>query len=100
MYQELLSIDDFQKEVLKTFLKDYYGATSEIAFDTNLKFDNKQKGINDQKKLLEKNLSNVFSEEQVEIIMTEEQFGSKSKEFKKEQKKEKKKQKKKKKNKE
>ncbi len=100
LYQELLSIDDFQKEVLKTFLKDYYGATSEIAFDTNLKFDNKQKGINDQKKLLEKNLSNVFSEEQVEIIMTEEQFGSKSKEFKKEQKKEKKKQKKKKKNKE
>lgn len=89
MYQEILSIDDFQKEVLKTFLKNYYGATSEIAFDTNLKFENKQKGINDQKKILEKYLSNVFSEEQVEIIMTEEQFGSRTKELKKEKKKEK-----------
>ena len=94
MYQEILEIDDFQKEVLKTFLKDYYGATSEIGFDTNLKFEDKQKGINDQKKILEKNLSNVFSEEQVEIVMTEEQFGSKSKELKKEKKKEKRKKKK------
>jgi len=94
MYQEILKIDDFQKEVLKTFLKDYYGKTSDIAFDTNLKYDEKQKRIGDEKKLLEKTLGDIFSEDQVKAIMTEEQFGSKSKELKKEKKKEKKRRKK------
>lgn len=95
MYQEILQIDDFQKEVLKTFLKDHYAKTSAIAFDENLKFENKQKGINAEKKILEKNLLDVFSKEQTESIMSEEQFGSKTKEYKKEKKKEKKRKKKK-----
>jgi hypothetical protein len=94
MYQEILKIDNFQKEVLKTFLKDYYRKTSDIAFNVNLKFDERQKRIGDQKKLLEKNLAGVFSEEQVKAVMTEEQFGSKSKELKKEKKKDKKRKKK------
>lgn len=94
LYQEILQIDDFQKEVLKMFLKDYYTKSSAIAFDANLKFDDKQKAINAEKKLLEKNLSDVFTPEQVEILMTEEQFGSRTKELKKEKKKEKRKKKK------
>ncbi len=95
MYQEILSIDDFQKEVLKTFLKDYYGKSSAIAFDVNLKFEDKQKAINQEKKTLEKNLLDVFSPDQVEAILNEEQFGSKTKEYKKEKKKEKRKKRKK-----
>jgi len=47
--------------------------------------------------LLEKKLLEVFSKEQVETIMTEEQFGSKFRELKKEKRKEKKQKKRKKK---
>ncbi len=91
MYQELMTLDNFQKEILKSFLQDYYKKTSSIAFDANLKIEDKQKGVNAEKKVLEKKLLDIFSVEQVEIIMTEEQFGTKSKEFKKEKRKEEKK---------
>ncbi len=95
MYQKLLGIDNFQKEVLKNFLRDHYSKTSTIAFDKDLKFDDKQKAINQEKKTLEKNLLDVFSADQVEAILNEEQFGSKTKEYKKEKKKEKRKKRKK-----
>lgn len=95
MYQELLGIDSFQKEVLKTFLKGYYTKSSAIAFDENLKFDQKQQQINLEKKNLEKNLLDVFPQAQVQAILDEEQFGSKTKEYKKEKRKEKKRKKKK-----
>ncbi len=98
LYQELIGIDDFQKEVLKSFLQEYYSKTSAIAFDVNLKFDEKQKGINAEKKTLEKNLLSVFSQEQTDAIISEEEFGAKSKELKKEKKKEKKRKRKKEKN--
>ena len=96
-YQEMIGIDDFQKEVLKMFFKDYYAKSSSIAYDKNLALDEKEDKISAEKELLEKNLLEVFSEEQVETIMTEEQFGSKFRELKKEKRKEKKQKKRKKK---
>lgn len=89
LYQEILSIDDFQKEVLKMFFHNYYTKSSMIAFDKNLQLDNKQTKISAEKKLLEKKLLEVFTLEQVETIMTEEQFGSKYREINKKKKKEK-----------
>ena len=93
-YQEMIGVDDFQKEVLKMFLKDYYAKSSSVAYDKNLALDEKEDKISAEKELLEKNLLEVFSEEQVETIMTEEQFGSKFRELKKEKRKEKRKEKK------
>lgn len=97
IYQEILGIDDFQKEVLKSFLKDHYEKTSAIGFDENIKFDEKLKRINSEKAILEKNLLNVFSEEQTEIILSEEKFGTETRKVKQDKKKEKRKKKKKKK---
>lgn len=91
IYQQILGIDDFQKEVLKSFLKEHYQKTSEIGFDVNLKFDEKLKKINAEKKILEKNLLDVFSKDQTETILSEEKFGTETKKVKKEKKKEKRK---------
>ena len=94
-YQGILSIDDFQKEVLKMFLSDYYTKSSAVAYDNNLQLDDKQGKISIEKELLEKKLLEVFSQEQVKTIMTEEQFGSKFRKIKKEKKRKKKRKKKK-----
>lgn len=94
-YKEMLGIDVFQKEVLRTYLKDYYSARVQIDFDSNLKYEDKQKLINVEQKKFEKSLNEVFTEEQVEQVLLEEQFGNRAKEAKKEAKKEKKRKKKK-----
>lgn len=93
LYQELLQIDDFQKEVLKTFLKEFYEKKGEITFNEDLKFEDKQKAINVEQANLEKRLLDVFTKEQVETIINEEQFGSKRKQLAKEKKKKKRKRK-------
>lgn len=97
MYQEILQVDDFQKEVLKTFLKEHYQKVTVLSFDETLKLEDKLKGVSASRKALEKSLLGVFSAEQTKIIMTEEDSGTKERELKKEKKKEKKKKKKKKK---
>jgi hypothetical protein len=93
LYKEILGIDVFEKEVLRTYLKDYYRARVDIDYNPDLKFDEKRELINVEQKKFEKALKEVFSEEQVEKILLEEQFGNKAKEKKKEDKKEKKKKK-------
>ncbi|WP_299683700.1 hypothetical protein [uncultured Dokdonia sp.] len=90
-YQQMLEIDPFEKEVLRTYLKDYYTARVEIDFNPDLKFEDKQKQINDEQKKFEKSLKEVFTVEQVEQILLEERFGNRAKEAKKEAKQTKKK---------
>lgn len=96
LYKEILGIDVFEKEVLRTYLKDYYRARVDIDYNPDLKYEDKRELINLEEKKFEKALKEVFSEEQIEKILLEEQFGNKAKEKKKEDKKEKKKKKKKK----
>ena len=90
LYKEILGIDVFQKEVLRTYLKDYYRARVDINYDPELKFEDKQKLINVEQKKFEEALKEVFTDEQVEQVLLEEQFGNRAKEKKKEAKKEKK----------
>lgn len=97
MYQELLGLDGFTKEVLKKYLEDYYAATSAIGFNPDLKFEQKRESINAERKKFEKLLKEAFTEEQVEKILTEEEFGAGEKKIEKEKRKKKKKKKKKKK---
>lgn len=97
MYQELLGLDGFTKEVLKKYLQDYYGATSDIGYNPNLKFEEKREQINAERKKFEKSLKEAFTEEQVEQILTEEEFGNGEKKIDKEKRKKKRKKKKKKK---
>lgn len=98
MYQELLGLDGFTKEVLKKYLQDYYAATSSIGYNPDLKFEDKRELINAERKKFEKSLKEAFSEEQVEQILTEEEFGNGEKKIDKEKRKKKRKKKKKKKN--
>lgn len=97
LYKEILGIDVFEKEVLRTYLKDYYRARVDIDYNPDLKFDEKRELINAEQKKFEKALKEVFTDEQVEQILLEEQFGNKAKEKKKEDKEKRKKEKKKKK---
>lgn len=90
LYKEMLGIDVFQKEVLRTYLKDYYIARVDIDYNPELKFEDKQKLINTEQKKFEKALKEVFTEDQVEQILLEEQFGNRAKKKKKEDKKDKK----------
>lgn len=90
MYQKLLGLDVFTKEVLKSYLKDYYSTTSNIGYNADIKFDEKRQLINAERKKFEKSLGEVFTEEQVEKILTEEEFGQGEKKLNKETRKEKK----------
>ncbi|GGG05605.1 hypothetical protein GCM10011344_02610 [Dokdonia pacifica] len=91
LYKELLGIDVFEKEVLRTYLKDYYRARVDIDYNPDLKFEDKQKQINIEQKKFEKALKEVFTEDQIEQILIEEQFGNRAEEKKKEAKEAKKK---------
>lgn len=91
LYKEILGIDVFQKEVLRTYLKDYYRARVDVDYNPELKFEDKQKLINAEQKKFEEALKEVFTEDQVEQILTEEQFGNRAKEKKKKEKKQKRK---------
>ena len=97
MYQELMGLDLFTKEVLKSYLKDYYTQVSVIGFDSDLKYEAKVEMINLERKKFEKSLKEAFTEEQVEQILTEEEFGAGKKKLDKEKRQEKRKKKKKKK---
>lgn len=94
MYQGILDIDVFTKEVLKSYLKDYYSATIDIGYNADLKFEDKRELINAERKKFEKSLKEVFTDEQVEKILTEEEFGKEKKKYDKEKRQEKRKRKK------
>ena len=94
MYQELLGIDVFTKEVLKSYLKDYYTATVDIGYNADLKFEDKRELINAERKKFEASLKEVFTESQVEKILTEEEFGKEQKKYDKEKRQEKRRKKK------
>lgn len=81
MYQEILDIDVFTKEVLKNYLKDYYTAAIDLNFNTDISLEDKRDLINLERKKFEKSLKEVFTEEQVQTILTEEEVGTKKKEY-------------------
>ncbi len=91
MYAELLGIDVFTKEVLKSYLKDYYATAINISYDQEMPLKDKQEKIELEKKKLEKSLGDIFNEEQVERIMREEETGAEGKKYKKEKRKKKRK---------
>lgn len=87
MYQKILDIDVFTKEVLKSYLRDYYVATVNIGYNPDLKFEEKREQINAERKKFEVSLKEVFTDEQVEKILTEEEFGKEEKKIEKEKRK-------------
>ena len=91
MYAELLGVDVFTKEVLKSYLKDYYATAINISYDQEMPLKDKQEKIELEKKKLEKSLGDIFNEEQVERIMKEEASNTEGKKYKKEQRKKKRK---------
>jgi len=89
MYQELLGVDVFTKEVLKNYLNDYYTMALDVGFDKEMLAEDKRKAIEEGKKKLEKSLGDILNEEQVARVMAEEATGAESKKYKKDKKKEK-----------
>lgn len=94
MYQKILDIDVFTKEVLKNYLKDYYSAAIAINFDADVNLADKRDLINIERKKFEKSLKEIFSEEQAQIILTEEELGKEKEKYDKEKKQEERKKKK------
>ncbi len=94
MYQELLGLDVFSKEVLKSYIKDYYAAAVEISFNEDLTLDDKRERAALERKKFENNLKQAFTEEQVQKIMIEEESGQGQKSLEKKKRKKKRKNKK------
>jgi len=94
-YEEELGIDAFEKEVLKTYLKNYYTETVAIEFDEKLKFEDKAERLVVHKVALETELQSFLNNEQVSFILDNERVGGTAKSAKKSKKKKKKKKKKK-----
>ena len=76
MYAELLEVDVFTKEVLKSYLNDYYEMAINVSFDKEMLVEDKRKAIEVGKKKLEKSLGDILNEEQVGRVMTEEESGA------------------------
>jgi len=93
MYEELLSLDVFTKEVLKSYLKDHYAKLIEIQFDEESPLDDRRKSVEKQKKDFKTLLDDFLTEEQVEKIIMEEETGKAEKKVKKQKKERKKKRK-------
>ena len=76
IYAQELELDPFTKEVVKTHAKDYYKKKLDIQFDKNLNRDDKLPLLNELEKKYETNLGEVLSQEQVQKILSLEQFGT------------------------
>lgn len=94
-YAEELKIDAFKKEVLKSYLKDFYREKIDISYNPDLKFDQKQPLIIDANSRFEKRLVEILNADQIETLISYEQLGMSPKDEKKDKKKKKKKKRKK-----
>tara|TARA_R110002051_G_scaffold3333_1_gene18054 strand:+ start:60804 stop:61322 length:519 start_codon:yes stop_codon:yes gene_type:complete len=97
-YAQELKIDAFKKEVLKSYLKDFYREKVDIAYNPELKFDEKQPMIIEANARFEKKLVEILNAEQIGTLMSYEQLGVKPNDDKKDTKKKKRKKRKKNKN--
>lgn len=93
MYEELLGLDVFTKEVLKSYLKDHYTKLIQIQFDEESPLEERKKSVETQKKEFKSLLDDFLPEEQVERLIIEEETGNAEKKVKKQKKERKKKRK-------
>ncbi|WP_298326020.1 hypothetical protein [uncultured Dokdonia sp.] len=91
VYQEMFELDVFGKEVLRSYLKDYYTVLLAIQDDKDMVIDDKRKKAELEKKKFESQLRDILTEEQVVKIIAEEESGRTQKLVAKKQKKERKK---------
>ena len=91
VYQEMFELDVFGKEVLRSYLKDYYTVLLGIQDDKEMDIDDKRKKAELEKKKFEAQLRDILTEEQVVKIIAEEESGRTQKLVAKKQKKERKK---------
>ncbi len=91
VYQEMFELDVFGKEVLRSYLKDYYTVLLAIQDDQDMVIDDKRKKAELEKKKFESQLRDILTEEQVVKIIAEEESGRTDKKVEKEKKKERKK---------
>lgn len=97
-YAQELNIDAFKKEVLKSYLKDFYREKIDVTYNPELKFDEKQPLIIEANTRFEKRLVEILNADQIEALISYEQLGMTPKDDKKDKKKKKRKNRKKKKN--
>lgn len=97
-YAQELNIDAFKKEVLKSYLKDFYREKIDISYNTELKFDDKQPLLIEANTRFEKKLTEILNADQIGALMSYEQMGIKPNDDKKDNKKKKRKKRKKNKN--
>ena len=77
MYEELLSLDSFTTEVLKSYLKDHYTKLIEIQFDDQTSsLEVRRENVEKQKKDFKSLLDDFLPEDQVAQIITEEETGN------------------------
>ncbi len=76
-FSEQLGFDAFQKEVLKTYLKNYYTAKHDVEFNPDLKYNEKLPLISKHQESFRQELITFLKPEQVTFIMKEEHSGSK-----------------------
>ena len=97
-YAQELNIDAFKKEVLKSYLKDFYREKIDITYNPELKFNEKQPLIIEANSRFEKRLVEILNADQIEALISYEQLGITPKDDKKDKKKKKRKNRKKNKN--
>lgn len=91
LYAEKLNIDAFKKEVLKSYLKDFYREKIDISYNPDLKLEEKQPLIIVANNKFEKRLTEILDADQIETLLSIEQLGMRPKEEKKKKKKKRKK---------
>jgi len=94
-YAQDLNIDAFKKEVLKSYLKDFYREKIDISYNPELKFDEKQPLIIAANNKFEKQLTEILNTDQIATLIAYEQLGMSPQDDKKDKKDKKKKKKKK-----
>ena len=75
IYAEALQIDAFKKEVLRSYLEDYYKEKIDISYNPELKYDEKQPLLNAASKKYEERLVEVFDQEQINQLLAYEEIG-------------------------
>ena len=91
VYEELLQIDVFTKEVLRSYLENYYTSLLKIQDDEKMIMDEKRKAAASEQKKFEELLSNLLSQEQVTLLIADEESGRTQKQVDKKKKEERKK---------
>ncbi|MBE16480.1 MAG: hypothetical protein CL867_09535 [Cytophagaceae bacterium] len=75
IYAEALQIDAFKKEVLRSYLEDYYKEKIAVSYNPELKYDEKQPLLNAASKKYEARLAEVFDKDQINQLLAYEEIG-------------------------